>query len=173
MGLWRPTHGSPREACPPHPPCRGSAGLSSCCPQLVVTSLETRQGRGDTAVSSVYVLVQPRPSISHAPTTCVAPVRRALVCPLSFRTDFQDLGTTGCQTALWPWDARGVVPASRSVLPALGMSVCLAVGGARRLSSGSGARLRAGVLNPGRLYMFTKDFNLYILSLTHLKFPFI
>ena len=53
-------------------------------------------------------------------------VSRGQVCPLSlFRTlTFKIWGPQGCQTALWPWDARDVVPA-RGLSSQL--SACLSV----------------------------------------------
>lgn len=130
MRLWGP--GVPRTVLPErrvlHTPLQGVCWpLLTLSPALVVTSLETRQGRGETAVSSVYVLVLPG---GRASLTCTNHVRRLLLdvplsvlCPFLEQT-FKIWGPQGCQTALWPWDARGVVPA-RGLSSQL--SACLSV----------------------------------------------
>ena len=158
MCLWGP--GVPRTVLPErrvlHTPLQGVCWpLLTLSPALVVTSLETRQGRGETAVSSVYVLVLPG---GRASLTCTNHVRRLLLdvplsvlCPFLEQT-FKIWGPQGCQTALWPWDARGFVPARGLSSQLLAR---LATGGARHfpLSPGSGATLRARV-STLRLYMY-------------------
>nr|XP_014332382.1 PREDICTED: uncharacterized protein LOC106700650 [Bos mutus] len=51
----------------------GGAARTSERDALVVTSLETRRCRGDTAVSSIYILLSPEAErLRRTPTTCVA-----------------------------------------------------------------------------------------------------
>lgn len=84
-GALGSTHGSPREACPPHLPAGVCWPLFlTLSPALVVTSLETRRCRGDTAVSSIYVPMSPEAErLRCTPTTCVASLamHRSVLCP--------------------------------------------------------------------------------------------
>lgn len=111
-----------------HTSLQGSAGLSSSrCPQRWSSPAWKPAGAGPTQPSPVFTF---RVAGGRASQTCTNHVRRlvsrARVCPLSlFRTlTFKIWGPQGCQAALWPWDARDVVPA-RGLSSQL--SACLSV----------------------------------------------
>ena len=73
MEPWGPTHSSPREVCPPHLPAGVCWPLFLTSSPALLTSLETRQSRGNTGVSSVYIPVSPEAErLGRTPTTCVA-----------------------------------------------------------------------------------------------------
>ena len=110
------------------PPCRGSAAsLPHVVPSAGHQPAWKPAGAGVTQPSPVFTFPCPGGRASRTYTHHVRRlVSRARVCPLSlFRTlTFKIWGPQGCQTALWPWDARDVVPA-RGLSSQL--SACLSV----------------------------------------------
>ena len=135
MGFFRHTRGAlgshaqfSQRGVSSTPPCRGSAAsLPHVVPSAGHQPAWKPAGAGVTQPSPVFTFPCPGGRASRTYTHHVRRlVSRAQVCPLSlFRTlTFKIWGPQGCQTALWPWDARDVVPA-RGLSSQL--SACLSV----------------------------------------------